>query len=155
MRDFKTVTPDAVPGRGVTLSAADVTRVKRAFTQATGDQAVGACFFPRHGFVFEDGAGKVVGTLDVCFECSNYSIDAPGYREKVAAIYERHKQPEGDWSEKIARKQTAEIDRLRAEYKMAATNAPIDWKALESIVTAANMPTAPKRVDYDRFRTGR
>jgi hypothetical protein len=153
MRDFKTLTPDAVPAAGFTLGAEQVVQVKRAFTRATGDQALGACFFPRHGFVFEDAAGKVVGTLDVCFECSNYAIDAPGYRDKAKAIYDRHPQPEGGWDEKVARKQTKEIDRLRAEYHMAPTEAPIDWKALAAIVEAANMPTAPKPADYDRLRT--
>lgn len=153
MKDFKTLTPDAVPSTGVTLNATQMAQVKRAFARATGDQAIGACFFPRHGFVFEDAAGKVVGTLDVCFECSNYSIDAPGYREKAKAIYDRHRQPDGDWDEKIARKQTAEINRLRAEYDMAPTDAPIDWKSLAAIVEAANMPTAPKPADYERLRT--
>jgi hypothetical protein len=152
MKDFKTLTPDAVPSTGVTLNATQMAQVKRAFTRATGDQAIGACFIPRHGFVFEDAAGKVVGTLDVCFECSNYSIDAPGYREKAKAIYDRHRQPDGDWDEKIARKQTAEINRLRAEYNMAPTDAPIDWKGLAAIVEAANMPTAPKPADYERLR---
>ena len=153
MKDFKTLTPDAAPSTGVTLSASQMAQVKRAFTRATGDQAIGACFVPRHGFVFEDAAGKVVGTLDVCFECSNYSIDAPGYREKAQAIYDRHRQPDGQWDEKIARKQTAEINRLRAEYNMAPTDAPIDWKGLAAIVEAANMPTAPKPADYERLRT--
>ena len=152
MKDFRTLTPDAVPSAGVTLNATQMALVKRAFTHATGDQAIGACFVPRHGFVFEDAAGKVVGTLDVCFECSNYSIDAPGYREKAKAIYDRYRQPDGKWDEKIARKQTAEVDRLRAEFNMAPTNAPIDWKALAAIVEAANMPTAPKPADYQRLR---
>lgn len=152
MKDFKTLTPDAVPSTGVTLDAKQVAQVKRAFTRATGDQAIGACFIPRHGFVFQDADGKVVGTLDVCFECSNYSIDAPGYREKAKAIYDRHRQPDGEWDEKIARKQTAEINRLRAEYNMAPTDAPIDWKALAAIVTAAKMPTVPKPADYERLR---
>lgn len=153
MRDFKTLTPGAVPSAGVALSATQVAQVKRALTRATGDQAIGACFFPRHGFVFQDAAGKVVGTLDVCFECSNYSIDAPGYREKAKAIYDRHRQPDDAWDEKIARKQTAEIDRLRAEYDMPPTDAPIDWKGLAAIVEAANMPTAPKPADYKRLST--
>lgn len=155
MRDFKTLTSDAVPSAGVTLSPTQVAQVKRAFTRATGDQAVGACFFPRHGFVFEDAAGKVLGTLDVCFECSNYSIDAPGYREKAKAIYDRHKQPDGEWDEKIATKAAAEINRLRAEFNMAPTDAPIDWKGLAAIVEAANMPTAPKPADYERLRAAR
>jgi hypothetical protein len=154
MRDFKTVTADAVPSAGVALDTAQVAQVKRAFTRATGDQAIGACFFPRHGFVFEDAAGKVVGTLDVCFECSNYIIDAPGYREKEKAIYDRHKQPDGDWDEKVARKAAAEVDRLRADYNMPATGAPIDWKGLAALVEAANMPTAPKPADYARLRGG-
>lgn len=153
MKDFKTLTPDAVPSTGVTLDTKQAAQVKRAFTRATGDQAIGACFFPRHGFVFEDAAGKVVGTLDVCFECSNYAIDAPGYREKAKAIYDRHRQPDGEWDEKIARKQAAEINRLRAEYNMAPTDAPIDWNGLAAIVQAANMPTVPKPADYERLRT--
>lgn len=154
MRDFKTLTSDAVPSKGVALSAVQVTQVKRAFTRATGDQAIGACFFPRHGFVFEDATGKVVGTLDVCFECSNYSIDAPGYKEKAKAIYDRYRQPDDKWDEKVARKQTVEIDRLRAEYNMPATDTPIDWKGLAALVEAANMPTVPKPADYERLRAG-
>lgn len=153
MRDFKTLTPDAVPAAGFALSAAQVGQVKRAFTKATGDQAIGACFFPRHGFVFTDAAGKVVGTLDVCFECTNYSIDAPGYREKEKAIYDRHKQPDDGWDEKIARKAAAEVNKLRAAFNMPPTDAPIDWKGLEALVAAADMPTAPKPADYSRLRT--
>jgi hypothetical protein len=152
MKDFKTLTPDAVPSAGVALNAAQLAQVKRAFAQATGDQAIGACFFPRHGFVFEDAAGKVVGTLDVCFECSNYTIDAPGYREKEKAIYDRHPQPEDNWDEKIARKASVEVDRLRAEFNMPPTTTPIDWKGLAALVEAANMPTAPKPADYARLR---
>lgn len=153
MRDFKTLIPSAVPAAGVALSTAQADQIKQAFARPTGDQAIGACFVPRHGFVFEDAAGKVVGTLDVCFECSNYSIDAPGYKEKAKVIYDRYRQPDGEWDEKIVRKQTAEIDRLRAEYNMPPTETPIDWKGLAAVVEAANMPPTPKPADYERLRS--
>jgi hypothetical protein len=43
-----------VPKAGIALSAEQVARVKTAFSKPTGDQGHAACFFPRHGLVFED-----------------------------------------------------------------------------------------------------
>lgn len=151
LTEFRTRNPTAVPAAGATLNAKQMARVKQAFTHPTGDQALGACFVPRHGFVFEDAQGKVIGTLDVCFECTNYAIDAPGYREKVKPVYDRFAQ-KGDWNAKLAKKQTKEVDRLRATFDMPPTKAPVDWKALAALVTELGMPTAPKPADYDRLR---
>ena len=152
LKDFRTLNASAVPVEGLTLSTEQAARVKRAFTVATGDQAVAACFVPRHGFVFEDAKGEVIGTLDVCFECSNYSIKAPGYDEQVKPIYARFEQPDGKWDEKIHRKQQAEVDKLRATFDMPPTNAPIDWLGLAKLVNEFGLPTEPKPADYARLR---
>jgi hypothetical protein len=151
LREFRTLDPTAVPGSGIALTAKQTTGVKRLFTVATGDQALGACFVPRHGLVFEDAQGQVIGTLDVCFECTNYSINAPGYDERVKPVYERYAKV-GDWNEKLQRKQTAEVDKIRATFDMPATNAPIDWKGLEALLSELGLPTQPKPADYERLR---
>jgi hypothetical protein len=93
----------------------------------------------------------VIGTLDVCFECTNYSIKAPGYDDAVKPIYERYAKI-GDWNEKLQRKQTAEVDKVRAAYDMPPTDAPIDWKGLEALVGELGLPPQPKPADYDRLR---
>jgi hypothetical protein len=150
MLDFATLDRSAVPGTGITLDAKQAERVKRAFTVATGDQALGACFIPRHGFVFEDAQGKTIGTLDVCFECTNYAIRAPGYDEKVKPIYARYEKSE--WSEKLQRRQDAEVDKLRLAFDMPPTKAPVDWKGLAALVTELGLPPQPKPEDYARLR---
>lgn len=152
LRAFRTLNPTAVPASGIPLSAKQVARVKRAFTVATGDQAVAACFVPRHGFVFEDAKGQVIGTLDVCFECSNYSIGAPGYDAQVKPVYARYEQPTDGWDEKVQRKQKVEVDRVRASFDMPPTDAPIDWVGLASLVNELGLPTEPKPADYERLR---
>ena len=152
LKDFRTLNATAVPSSGLTLSAEQAQRVKRAFTVATGDQAVGACFVPRHGFVFADEKGEVIGTLDVCFECSNYSISAPGYDAQIKPIYARYKKLADKWDEKLHRKQQAEVNKLRATFNMPPTDAPIDWLGLAKVVNELGMPTEPKPPDYERLR---
>ena len=151
MRDFHTLDATAVPGKGITLDAKQAERVKHAFTVATGEQALGACFVPRHGFVFEDAKGEVIGTLDVCFECTNYSIDAPGYKAGVQPVYDRFAKL-GQWTEKRQRKQTHEVDAVRATFDMPPTDAPVDWKGLEALVIELGLPPKPKPADYERLR---
>ena len=151
LREFRTLDPTAVPSTGITLTAKQAARAKRMFTVATGDQALGACFVPRHGLVFEDAQGQVIGTLDVCFECTNYSINAPGYDERVKPMYDRYAKV-GDWNEKLQRKQTTEVDKVRATFDMPPTGAPIDWKGLEALMVELGLPTQPKPADYERLR---
>jgi hypothetical protein len=151
MLDFRTLDSTAAPDTGITLDAKQAERVKRAFSKPTGDQAIGACFVPRHGFVFEDAQGQVIGTLDVCFECTNYSIKAPGYDEKVKPIYETYAK-RGDWNEKLQRQQTAEVDKVRVAFDMPPTDAPVDWKGLAALVTELGLPPQPKPDDYARLR---
>lgn len=151
LREFRTLEPTAVPGNGVALNAKQIARVKQTFTAASGDQALGACFVPRHGLVFEDAQGQVIGTLDVCFECTNYSLNAPGYDERVKPVYDRYAQL-GNWNEKLQRKQTAEVDKVRAAFDMPPTDAPIDWKSLEALLAELGMPAKPKPADYERLR---
>jgi hypothetical protein len=152
MRDFQKLDATAAPETGIVLDAKQTERVKRAFTMASGDQALGACFVPRHGFVFEDAKGQVVGTLDVCFECTNYSIDAPGYKAGVQPVYDRFAKL-GQWTEKLQRKQTSEVDAVRATFDMPPTDTPVDWKGLAALVTELGLPPQPKPADYDRLRT--
>jgi hypothetical protein len=151
LREFRTLEPTAVPGSGIALNAKQIARVKQTFTAASGDQALGACFVPRHGLVFEDAQGQVIGTLDVCFECTNYSLNAPGYDERVKPVYDRYAQL-GNWNEKLQRKQTAEVDKVRAAFDMPPTDAPIDWKSLEALLAELGMPAKPKPADYERLR---
>lgn len=152
LTEFRTLNASAVPAKGLALTAKQGERVKHTFAVATGDQALGACFVPRHGFVFEDAEGKVIGTLDVCFECTNYSINAAGYNEKVKPIYDRYAKL-GQWDEKLQRKQQAEVDQIRAAFDMPPTDAPIDWKGLEALVNELGLPPQPKQADYDRLRS--
>jgi hypothetical protein len=151
MLDFRTLDTTAAPTEGLKLDAKQAQRVKRAFSVATGDQALGACFLPRHGFVFEDAQGQVIGTLDICFECTNYAIKAPGYDEKVQPVYDKYAKF-GDWNEKLQSKQEAEVNVVRAGFDMPPTNAPVDWKGLEALVTELGLPAHPKPDDYARLR---
>jgi hypothetical protein len=150
MLDFARVDTTAVPKGGITLDAKQAERVKRAFTVASGDQALGACFVPRHGFVFEDAKGEVIGTLDICFECTNYSINAPGYDEKVKPIYARYAR--SDWTEKLQLRQDAEVNKIRLGFDMPPTSAPVDWQGLAALVTELGLPPQPKPEDFARLR---
>lgn len=152
-QDFATLDPSAVPTQGVALAAGQTERVKRAFAAASGEQGAAACFNPRHGFVFYDAKGLVVGTLDVCFECTNTSVNAPGYEARVKPIYERFRQPDNGWDEKLHRQQQAEVNRLRAEYGMPPVDAPVDWRGLEALVRELGMPPQPTPADFERVRT--
>jgi hypothetical protein len=150
--DFATLDPSAVPAQGVSLSPAQVARVKRAFSAPTGEQGAAACFNPRHGFVFYDAKGQVVGTLDVCFECTNTSVNAPGYNARIQPVYDRFKQPEDGWDEKLHKRQTVEVNRVRAEYGMPPVDPPVDWKGLEALVRELGMPPQPVAADFARVR---
>jgi hypothetical protein len=151
-QDFATLDATAVPGAGVPLSPAQVARLKLAFAEPSGEQGAAACFNPRHGFVFYDAKGTVVGTLDICFECTNTSVNSPGYDAKAKPVYERFKQPDDSWDEKLHRKQMAAVDRVRATFGMPSVNAPVDWKRLEMLVRELGMPPEPKPADYERLR---
>ncbi|MFM9864795.1 MAG: hypothetical protein ACKVRO_14430 [Micropepsaceae bacterium] len=151
-QDFSTLHATAVPVQGVALAGRHIERLKRGFTVASGEQGAAACFNPRHGFVFYDAKGQVVGTLDVCFECTNTSINAPGYNERVKPIYERFKQPGDTWDDKLHSQQQAEVNKLRAEFGMPPVDAPVDWKGLEALVREVGMPPVPSPADFNRVR---
>lgn len=151
-QDFATLDPSAVPAQGVSLSPSQVARVKRAFAAPTGEQGAAACFNPRHGFVFYDAKGQVVGTLDVCFECTNFSVNAPGYNARVQPVYDRFKQPDDGWDEKLHKQAMVEVNGVRAGYGMPPVDPPVDWKGLEALVRELGMPPTPAAADFARVR---
>jgi hypothetical protein len=95
--------------------------------------------------------GRVIGTLDVCFQC-NYATDAPGYRELAKPVRDRYDQMTDEYDEKLWRAQVAEIDGIRAKFDMPASDAPIDWVGLAALVTELGLPTEPEPSDYARLR---
>ncbi|NOT42852.1 MAG: hypothetical protein HOP13_20420 [Alphaproteobacteria bacterium] len=151
-QDFATLHATAVPARGIGLAEGHVARLKRGFAIASGEQGAAACFNPRHGFVFYDAKGQVVGTLDVCFECTNTSTSAPGYEARVKPIYERFKQTGDTWDDKLHAQQQAEVNKLRAEFGMPPVDAPVDWNGLEALVRELGMPPQPTPADFERVR---
>jgi hypothetical protein len=35
------------------------------------------CYEPRNGIVFENKAGKVIGYIEICFDCLRHEIEPP------------------------------------------------------------------------------
>ncbi len=61
------------PLEGIVLNASQVSRLKAAVTGSHPCHPTAACFYPHHAFVFYDDQGRMVGYLNLCFLCSNYS----------------------------------------------------------------------------------
>lgn len=40
----------------------------------TDKNSRGVCYIPRHGIVFCDKKGEVIGYIEICFECSNFQV---------------------------------------------------------------------------------
>ena len=71
--------PTRIPEAGIRLTAMQVKRLEAAVTGKHPSHRVAMCFYPHHAFVFFDTNGKIVGHIDVCFLCQNYSAEPHGY----------------------------------------------------------------------------
>ncbi|MDQ8192724.1 hypothetical protein [Roseibacillus persicicus] len=69
------------PEAGVLLTVEQVEKLKRAVTAEHSPHPIAMCFYPHHAFLFYDKTGDIVGQIDVCFKCSNYSGSPQGYAE--------------------------------------------------------------------------
>ena len=69
------------PKEGILLSPSQVDRLEAAVTGSHADTGIALCHFPHHGFVFFDGDGAPVGSVDVCFLCGNVRTMPQGYAE--------------------------------------------------------------------------
>ena len=62
---------------GARLTASQVERLLNAVAQPHPKHPVMRCYFPRHAFVFYDGASRPVAFLEICFECFGYRTSPP------------------------------------------------------------------------------
>ena len=62
-----------MPKEGVLLTKEQVALLESAVTGIHAEHLRAYCFYPHHAFVFYDDLGKVVGHINICFLCSNYS----------------------------------------------------------------------------------
>ncbi|QDT03850.1 hypothetical protein K227x_22350 [Rubripirellula lacrimiformis] len=68
-----------MPTEGILLARSQVERLEAAVTGTHPDRGAGLCLYPHHAFLFFDGEGKVVGSIDVCFLCQSYRSQPAGY----------------------------------------------------------------------------
>jgi hypothetical protein len=71
--------PTRIPEYGVRLTEAQVERLEAAVTGTHPDHPHAGCFYPHHAFLFFDSSRRIVGHIDICFLCSNYSGHPAGY----------------------------------------------------------------------------
>jgi hypothetical protein len=154
MSGFAALNPTAVPRDGITLSPGQLEDLRRALLPPTSERtAVAACFEPRHGFVFEDAQGRVIGTLDVCFECANYRYDAPGLFDQTKPISDRYDEATKGkpYDEKSYSAMQKEIDAVRTAHGIPPISHRLDWSALSRFVNSLGMPADPAPADYERL----
>ncbi|MEM9346556.1 MAG: hypothetical protein AAGB26_08055 [Planctomycetota bacterium] len=65
--------PTRLPEDGVELSSKQIESLKTAITGHHPEHGVALCMYPHHAFLFFDQTGEVIGHIDICFLCSNYS----------------------------------------------------------------------------------
>ena len=71
--------PTRTPSIGVLLTPAQEEKLKAAVTVKHPDHPVAMCMLPHHAFVFFDASGGIVGSIDLCFICSNYRGSPTGF----------------------------------------------------------------------------
>lgn len=71
--------PTRIPEDGIRLTEAQVKRLEAAVTGSHPAHPVAACFYPHHAFVFFNGSKEIVGHINICFLCSNYTGQPAGY----------------------------------------------------------------------------
>ncbi|MGJ8726755.1 MAG: hypothetical protein ACSHYB_19580 [Roseibacillus sp.] len=70
-----------IPKAGILLTSEQVEKLKRAVTVEQPPHPIAMCFNPHHAFLFYGETGDIVGQIDICFMCSNYSGLPDGYAE--------------------------------------------------------------------------
>ena len=68
-----------MPDTGMSLTDEQVEKLEAAVTGTHPEHPVADCLYPHHAFVFYDGSGKIVGHINLCFLCSNYSGEPSGF----------------------------------------------------------------------------
>lgn len=58
------------------VSIEDLAKLKKLLSSKTAalEAGLSKCFIPRHGIVFHDAKGDVVGSLSICFQCEAIRI---------------------------------------------------------------------------------
>ena len=73
-----------IPKTGIPLDAKQVALLRSAITGPRPlPDAYAACFDPHHAFVFYDHLGKVVGHIDICFQCAGYEATPKGFSDEL------------------------------------------------------------------------
>lgn len=67
------------PLDGILLTSTQVKKLESAVTGSHPEVFGAMCFYPHHGFVFFDKNGTIVGSIDICFKCSNYQGNPEGF----------------------------------------------------------------------------
>lgn len=68
-----------LPEAGIILTDQQVSRLEAAVTGTRPEHPVADCFYPHHAFVFYNESGEIIGHLNICFLCSNYSGEPSGF----------------------------------------------------------------------------
>jgi hypothetical protein len=58
-------------------------------TETTFDETPANCFDPRHGIVFKDSKGRVVGHISICISCTVYAVKPEPARFIPMAVFEK------------------------------------------------------------------
>lgn len=86
----RTLNETRLPLEGVLLNMAQVETLRKAVTGNHPVVESADCIYPHHAFVFFSDTGEVVGAIDLCFLCFNYSGHPKGYADNwdLGAIYD-------------------------------------------------------------------
>lgn len=68
-----------MPDAGIILTDEQVAKLEAAVTGNHPEHPIADCFYPHHAFVFYDESGGIVGHINICFLCSNYSGEPSGF----------------------------------------------------------------------------
>jgi len=71
--------PTRIPQDGFVLTNEQITTLEAAVTGDHPDHPIADCLYPHHAFIFYGESGEIVGHIDICFLCSNYSGEPQGY----------------------------------------------------------------------------
>jgi hypothetical protein len=71
--------PTRIPQDGFVLTNEQITTLEAAVTGDHPNHPIADCLYPHHAFIFYGESGEIVGHIDICFLCTNYSGEPQGY----------------------------------------------------------------------------
>ena len=116
---------DVLNPEGAILSAEQARTLIRAITGEHRDYPGAMCYVPHNAFVFYDAANTPVAFVELCFGCSGHRTSPAGAAGSIdlvalAAIFDAHKLPMGEYADLAAYKKHFEkLQKIMKEFEEA------------------------------------